>query len=365
MSSSSTNPLGTKQPRLTTMASQTATISYTTTTQSGTTGGTAPVTPAVNPNAIQEVQDAFNAAFSRIGGGGGGNPGGGNPGGGGGGGGPPAGGPGGIQQVPGGQAPVLPAADIQIMGTPPCLFTGKREESEEWLDKLRHYYRANAGVPGFKSPICKVALALTFMDGPDVAEWTRSVGAFIDTLNPQTQDYPAVWTTFCNQFLEQFADSQRQQRARNELEGLKMTYPGIDDYISKFESLARLAGYALGNQETINMFIKGLSLGVAEDVLKMHNQLGNYDQIKQWAIDSTKARQLIDVIRAGKGPKANPRTFHNNFIPRQMPRQFQQQQKNQPMQCPQYNSSNAPTWMRNQPVPMDTSACFRTPNNRV
>ena len=118
------------------MASQTATISHTTTTQSGTTGGTASATPAVNPNAIQEVQDAFNAAFSRIGGGGGGNPGGGNPGGGGGSGGPPAGGPGGIQQVPGGQAPVLPAADIRIMGTPPRLFMGKREESEEWLDKL-------------------------------------------------------------------------------------------------------------------------------------------------------------------------------------------------------------------------------------
>ena len=234
------------------MASQTATISHTTTTQSG---GSAPAAPAVNPNAIQEVQDAFNAAFSRIGGGGGGNPGGGNPGGGGGGG-PPAGGPGGAQQIPGGQALIPPAADIRIMGTPPCLFTGKREESEEWLDKLRQYYRANAGVPGFKSPIRKVALALTFMDGPDVAEWTRSVGAFIDTLNPQTQDYPAVWTTFCDQFLTQFADSQHQQKARNELEELKMKYPGIDNYISKFESLARLAGYALGNQETVNMFKK-------------------------------------------------------------------------------------------------------------
>ena len=196
------------------------------------------------------------------------------------------------------------------------------------------------------------------MDGPDVAEWTRSVGAFIDTLNPQTQDYPAVWTTFCNQFLTQFADSQRQQKARNELEELKMKYPGIDDYISKFESLARLAGYALGNQETVNMFIKGLSLGVAEDVLKMHIRLGNYDEIKQWAIDFTKAQQLIDVIRTSKGPKATPRIFNNNFIPHQNPRQGNPQSSR-----PQYNSSNAPNWMRNQPVPMDTSARFRTPNN--
>ena len=107
-----------------------------------------------------------------------------------------------------------------------------------------------------------------------------------------------------------------------------MKYPGIDDYISKFESLARLAGYALGNQETVNMFIKGLSLGVAEDVLKMHTRLGNYDEIKQWAIDSTKARQLIDVIRSSKGPKATPRVFNNNFIPRQNPRPFPPKQGN-------------------------------------
>ena len=117
--------------------SQTTTISHTTTAPSGTTGSSAPAAPAINPNAIQEVQDAFNAAFSRAGGGGRGNPKGGNPGGGGGGGGgPPARGPEAAQQVPAGQAPIQLAADIRTMGILPQFFIGKREESEEWLDKL-------------------------------------------------------------------------------------------------------------------------------------------------------------------------------------------------------------------------------------
>jgi len=38
-----------------------------------------------------------------------------------------------------------------------------------------------------------------------------------------------------------------------------MKFLEIDQYIAKFEDLARLAGYTVGNKETINFFLKGLS----------------------------------------------------------------------------------------------------------
>ena len=38
-------------------------------------------------------------------------------------------------------------------------------------------------------------------------------------------------------------DSQKAQRVRIELQTLKMTWPEIDEYISKFESIAHEAGY--------------------------------------------------------------------------------------------------------------------------
>jgi len=247
------------------------------------------------------------------------------------------------------------------MGTAPRTFTGKRDEAEDWLDKLRGYYRANIGVPGFESPIRKVALALTFMDGPEVAEWTRTIGAWINTLDPVAQNIPYVWETFQTQFLDQFADSQCQQRARNDLAKLKIKYPEVDDYIAKFESLARIASYTLGNQETINIFLHGLNASIAEDLLKLHPELGNYDEVKCWAISATKARQIVNVLKANRGTPNAPRPFPT-FGQRQGFRPPFRTNQGPPQN--QYNSSNAPRWMRNQPVPMDTSARTRASPNR-
>ena len=47
-----------------------------------------------------------------------------------------------------------------------------------------------------------------------------------------------------------------------------MHFPEIDQYISKFEDLASLAGYTVGNKETINFFLRGLPNDIMEDVLK-------------------------------------------------------------------------------------------------
>ena len=99
-------------------------------------------------------------------------------------------------------------------------------------------------------------------------------------LDPVAQNIPYVWETFQTQFLDQFADSQRQQRARNDLAKLKMKYSEVDDYIAKFKSLACIAGYTLSNQETINIFLHGLNASVAEDLLKLYPELGNYDEVK-------------------------------------------------------------------------------------
>jgi len=131
-----------------------------------------------------------------------------------------------------------------------------------------------------------------------------------------------------------------------------MKYPEVDDYIAKFESLARIAGYTLGNQKTINIFLHGLNASVAEDLLKLHPELGNYDEVKRWAISATKARQIVDVLKANRGTPNTPRPFPT-FGQRQGFRPPFRTNQGPPQN--QYNSSNAPRWMRNQPVPMDTS----------
>jgi hypothetical protein len=47
-----------------------------------------------------------------------------------------------------------------------------------------------------------------------------------------------------------------------------MHFPEVDQYISKFEDLASLAGYTVGNEETINFFLRGLPNNIMTDVLK-------------------------------------------------------------------------------------------------
>jgi hypothetical protein len=84
----------------------------------------------------------------------------------------------------------------------------------------------------------KVALALTFMKGPEVVGWVTSMGNWLDGLVPANDDIPLVWDHFVTEFTSQYRDSQRQQRARAQLESCKMQFPHVDQYIAKFEDLA-------------------------------------------------------------------------------------------------------------------------------
>ena len=100
--------------------------------------------------------------------------------------------------------------------------------------------------------------------------------------------------------------------------------------------------------------------------------LTTYYDTKQRAIDAAQSVQLIEALAKNKTRGNNPsfqqfraqfggnRPFNPFFRPNQ------QQQPNQPPRGdprPQYNSSNAPRWMANQPVPMDLSRS-RAPVNR-
>jgi len=183
------------------------------------------------------------------------------------------------------------------------------------------------------------------------------MGRWIDTLNPAVDDIELVWEQFQAEFTEQFTDSQQQQRARLDLDNCCIKFPEIDQYIAKFEDLARLAGYTIGNEETINFFLKGLSQSVLEDVMKPPFAT-TYNDIKDRAIQTTKAKQLIEGIRARRNYPST-RTFQNTFGTQQpRPRFFDrgnQYQQRQMTPTPQYNLSNAPRSLNNQPVPMDVS----------
>ncbi len=80
--------------------------------------------------------------------------------------------------------------------------------------------------------------------------WLRS----LDLINDNVL---RVWDYFTETFEQQFNDSTRTQRSRQQLEKLRFKFPDIDQYIADFEDLTNLSGYTVGNDETINLFLKG------------------------------------------------------------------------------------------------------------
>ena len=156
-------------------------------------------------------------------------------------------------------------------------------------------------------------------------------------------------------------DSTKTHRSRQQLEKLRFRFPEVDQYIADFEDLANLSSYTMGNDKTINLFLKGFEN--ARDILSgilAPPVPVTYYAIKERAVSVTKSRQLINAIQQNA-----PGGF-NTFRPPNKP--FFQRQD-----CPrgqgqytqrQYNSMNTPPWLNNTPVPMDTSARTRALPNR-
>ena len=74
------------------------------------------------------------------------------------------------------------------------------------------------------------------------------------TLQP-TNDNNTTYQQFIANFCNRFMDFQKAQRARIELQTLKMTWLEIDEYISKFESIAHEAGYNPADHNTMQQFL--------------------------------------------------------------------------------------------------------------
>jgi len=318
-----------------------------------TTGSSSSAPNPVDPNDIMEqLRRALRQTPSSGGGGGGGGSGGG------GGGGP----------APAAQNPIAPAAagDLKTVGQMPAIFDGDRVKADKFIEELKAYYRVNRDVAGFNSPIRKVALALTLMQGPQVRAWTRDVGDWIDGLGDQ-HNIPAVWDTFVTEFGLQFQDSQKAERAQTKLDALKMKWPDIDQYISDFDDLAREAGYGQDDGSLMRKFLSGLPKNVVQEVTRPPIAT-DYAATKRKAIEAITSQQLYEAITGARPQQQQQQTFRPSFQSRGnwnpwnnrrnptfggFNRQPDQQPRGNQPNRGQFNSSNAPRSYNSQPVPMD------------
>ena len=181
-----------------------------------------------------------------------------------------------------------------MMGALPAVFNGDHMYADDFIEQLKAYIQLNRQVVGMGSFIQRAAFALTLIQGPLVTEWTRAIGAWLDTLQV-IDDILVVWDQFLAEFSNQYQDTQCQQRARAELKALRLKWPEIDQYANNFKRLTRVAGYNLANLETIEFFIEGLPRTIVEDVLRPPIP-DTYEATKEKAIQSIKSQQVVENI---------------------------------------------------------------------
>jgi len=201
------------------------------------------------------------------------------------------------------------------MGANPPIFNGNRDDADNFISKVEEYLLLNDDVAGFNSPKKKVALTLTFMQGAEVAEWTRGVRAWLLQLTP-TQNTEDIWNEFLVEFELHFQDTQSHQKARTKLEALQMKMPEIDIYVAKFEKLVRKANYTLGSHKMNQHFIAGLPMAITEDILK-DPEPTTYLEILRKTLASVHAKQTIWALykRGNQNQSNNYRAPQNNWHP--------------------------------------------------
>ena len=64
------------------------------------------------------------------------------------------------------------------------IFDGDRTKAENFIKEVKGYLRLNQDVAGFNSPMKKVHFTLTHMKGPKVANWVKTMGETIESMDP-------------------------------------------------------------------------------------------------------------------------------------------------------------------------------------
>ena len=176
------------------------------------------------------------------------------------------------------------------------------------------------------------------------------------TLQP-ADDTNATYQQFIANFHTCFMDLQKAQRVRIELQTLKMTWPeiDIDEYISKFESVAHEAGYNPADHNTMQQFLQGLPQSIGQKVLE-DTMAETYEQMKKKVINIMASQCIINALYKQQPRNTLQRSyFQSAWQTRgQCPQgnQSQQPQRQGFGQTP-FNSTTKPKAWNNQLVPMD------------
>ena len=160
------------------------------------------------------------------------------------------------------------------MGASPTIFSGKRDEAENFLQTFKVWRMINADKTVMMNPYCRTALILSYIRGPDVNDWTKHQLEQLDyKTNPQNASGYAMnderlWKEFEKAFKDAFTHIALKHNAHVELRNLRMQGGEIDKYNAHFNRLIKQAGYPEGEQGTLSMYKEGLNKNLHAQILR-------------------------------------------------------------------------------------------------
>ena len=142
-------------------------------------------------------------------------------------------------------------------------------------------------------------LFLTFIKGPDVQEWSNMQVCWIVTwlLTGAGRNEEHLYNEVMDSFKTVFMDKMSLQKAKAEFRTLKMERGKLDTYITKFERLARMAGYNLQDQMVLDQFGSGLNPGLFTAIINNSDPRTWLD----WTRAAQKYQQKYLLIRSALG----------------------------------------------------------------
>jgi len=156
-----------------------------------------------------------------------------------------------------------------LSGVPPPIFNGDRNQSELFLDKFMSYEIVNGDARQFTVPFLKVALALSYMNGPKVNSWARHKRQWLKSQQAARVSMMdrSLWDDFEANFRVAYTDHNAKLTAYQRLNDLRMVGSDINSYIAEFDRLVEEAGYSKHDMGIVQKFKEGLQPSLVREIL--------------------------------------------------------------------------------------------------
>jgi hypothetical protein len=169
----------------------------------------------------------------------------------------------------------------KLSGKEPTVFTGDRKDAESFILEWQIYQMLNYDAAVMRQPFTRATLFLSFIKGPAVHEWNMLQVNWLMT-RARTGALPSeefLYDTIEAAFRSAFTDTMSVQRAKAEFHLISMEHGDLDGYVSKFERLARLAGYDLNSSLVLDRFRLQVDTRLVRRYCQRTRRTGHMDRL--------------------------------------------------------------------------------------